>query len=143
MTPIENGNELDSLLETWEDIPQRTRAAFMRLKDHLAAKDQLSLHFNPRPGVTYSLRAQHMNQQKRNLFAMVDVIDDEPQNRWLSVCFYGDMISDPDEAGDFVPEGLLGEDALCFDIDAWEDDLLEYVEKQLDEAYAFAGRNDA
>ena len=143
MAPIENENELASLLETWEDTPQRTRAAFMRLKDHLAAKDGLKLYFNPRPGVTYSLRAQHVNQQKRKLFAMVDVIDDDPANRWLSVCFYGEMISDPDEAGDFVPEGLLGEDAVCFDVDAWEDDLLVYVEKRLNEAYAFAGQNDA
>lgn len=74
---------------------------------------------------------------------MVDVIDDDPANRWLSVCFYGEMISDPDENGDFVPEGLLGEDALCFDIDAWEDDLLVYVEKRLDEAYSAAGRGEA
>lgn len=138
MAPIENGNELTHLLQSWQDTPQKTRAAFIRLKDHLAAKDQLKLHFNPRPGVTHSLRAQHTNQKKRNLFAMVDVIDDDPANRWLSVCFYGEMISDPDEVGDFVPEGLLGEDALCFDIDAWEDDLLVYVEKRLDEAYAAA-----
>lgn len=142
MAPIQNETELAGLLETWKDTPQKTRAAFLRLKDHLAAKDRLKLYFNPRPGVTYSLRAQHTNQHKRNLFAMVDVIDDDPQNRWLSVCFYGEMISDPDESGDFVPEGLLGEDALCFDIDAWEDGLLSYVEKRLDEAYTSAGQGE-
>lgn len=143
MSPIENGHELDSLLEAWQDTPHRTREAFLRLKDHLAAKDSVKLYFNPRPGVTYSLRAQHPNQSERSLFAMVDVIDDDPQNRWLSVCFYGEMITDPDEAGDLVPGGLLGEDAVCFDIDAWEDDLLAYVEKRLDEAYAFSSGKDA
>ena len=142
MAPIENKNELDSLLAEWQESPQKTRAAFLRLRDHLAGKTGLRLHFQPRPGVTYALRAQHPNQRKRNLFAMVDVIDDDPQNRWLSVCFYGEMISDPDEIGDFVPEGLLGEDAHCFDIDAWEDDLLNYVEKRLDEAYTAAGQEE-
>jgi hypothetical protein len=38
---------------------------------------------------------------------MVDVIDDDPEVRWLSVCFYGEMITDPDEAGELIPEGLL------------------------------------
>lgn len=67
---------------------------------------------------------------------MVDVIEDAP--RWLSVCFYGEMITDPDEQGDFVPEGLLGEDAICFDIDQYDDALLQYVEARLDEAYRSA-----
>jgi hypothetical protein len=141
MVPIENGKELTDLLAAWEDTRQRTRAAFMRLKDHLAAKDHLNLSFIPRPGVTYSLRAQHTEQRQRDLFAMVDVIDDDPQDRWLSVCFYGEMISDPEEIGDYVPQGLLGEDAVCFDIEAWEDDLLAYVEKRLDEACRFAGQS--
>ncbi|WP_281491932.1 hypothetical protein [Desulfosarcina cetonica] len=68
---------------------------------------------------------------------MVDVIEDAP--RWLSVCFYGDMISDPEDMGDFVPEGLLGEDAMCFDIDRWDDHLIAYVESRMDEAWQYAG----
>jgi hypothetical protein len=143
MVPIENERELTHLLAAWEDTPSRTRAAFVRLKDHLAAKDDLELSFIPRPGVTYSLRARHTEQRHRDLFTMVDVIDDDPQERWLSVCFYGEMISNPEQIGDFVPEGLLGEDALCFDIEAWEEDLMAYVEKRLDEAYHFAGQSDA
>jgi hypothetical protein len=45
------------------------------------------------------------------------------------------MVADPDEQGDFVPEGLLGEDAACFDIDQFDDLLLQYVESRMDEAY--------
>jgi len=30
------------------------------------------------------------------------------------------MITDPEERGDFVPEGLLGEYAHCFDIEEFK-----------------------
>jgi hypothetical protein len=143
MVRIENGKELSDLLAAWEDTPRRTRAAFERLRDHLAAKDHLKLSFIPRPGVTYSLRARHTEQRQHDLFAMVDVIDDDPLDRWLSVCFYGEMVNDPKENGNYVPEGLLGEDALCFDIEAWEENLLAYVEKRLDEAYRFVKQSQA
>jgi hypothetical protein len=63
---------------------------------------------------------------------MVDVIEDDP--RWLSVCFYGEMITDPEEKGDFVPEGLLGEDAVCFDVEERDEKLITYIETRLDEA---------
>ncbi len=67
---------------------------------------------------------------------MVDVIEDSP--RWLSVCFYGEMITDPEENGDFVPEGLLGDDAVCFDIEARDKVLIRYIENRLDEAWRSA-----
>ena len=63
---------------------------------------------------------------------MVDVIEDV--SRWLSVCFYGDMITDVEEKGDFVPGGLLGEDAVCFDLEEQNDKLVTYIEARLDEA---------
>ncbi len=69
---------------------------------------------------------------------MVDVIEDDP--RWLSVCFYGDSISDPDEKGDFVPKGLLGEDAVCFDLEAYDEEDLGYLEGRIDEARLGASR---
>lgn len=138
MVEVENQAALDELLQEWQDSPQQTRKAFLRLKDYLTRKEAASFYFDARPGVTYSLRARHANQQKRQLYVMVDVIDDDPANRWLSVCFYGEMISDPDQMGDFVPEGLLGEDAHCFDVEAWDENLLQYVEKRLDEAHASA-----
>jgi hypothetical protein len=40
---------------------------------------------------------------------MIDVIDDDPTARWLSICFYGDTIEDPVELADFIHEGLLGQ----------------------------------
>ena len=128
--------ELDSFLADWKETEEKNKAVFQRLKALLDQKEGVTLSFNPRPGVTYSLRAAHVNQTEKSLFAMVDVIEDTP--RWLSVCFYGDMINDPEENGDFVPEGLLGEDAICFDIDAWDDGLIGYVESRLEEAWQSA-----
>ena len=66
---------------------------------------------------------------------MLDVIDDDPGHRWLSVCFYGDMITDPDELGDLIPGGLLGSDGYCFDISEEDDALREYVGVRIQEAY--------
>ncbi len=124
--------EIRTFLETWEDTAEQNKTAFIRLMDYLSEKPEVTLEFLPRPGVTYSLRAVHKNQQDKPLFVMVDVIEDQP--RWLSVCFYGHMINDPDEKGDFVPEGLLGEDAVCFDLEAYSEEDLGYVEARIDEA---------
>jgi hypothetical protein len=124
--------ELNAFLEAWQDTPERNREMFLRFKSVLERQEGVVLNFVPRPGLTYSLRAVHENQKDRELFVMVDVIEDDP--RWLSVCFYGEMINDPEERADFVPEGLLGEDAMCFDLDAWDETLIAYIEARLDEA---------
>ena len=128
--------ELQLFIDAWKETGENNKKAFVQLKASLEAKDGVRLEYNPRPGVTYSLRATHRHQQQRALFVMVDVIEDDP--RWLSVCFYGEMITDPEEQGDFVPEGLLGEDAICFDIEQYDGALLQYVESRLDEAYQSA-----
>lgn len=130
---------INILTNDWQDQSTRTKEAFIRLQKHLEAMDDTIFEFNARAGVSYSLRPRHKNQKKRLLFAMVDVIDDDPSDRWLSVCFYGEMITDPDERGDIVPGGLMGEDGHCFDLDTWDDAMLTYIEARLSEAYKTAG----
>ncbi len=139
MTGPETEKALNEFLAEWQTSPERNRDVFIRLRDALTSQSGVNLDFVPRPGVTYSLRAVHANQTKRNLFVMVDVIEDDP--RWLSVCFYGDMIADPEEKGDFVPEGLLGEDAVCFDIETWNETTIRYVEARIQEACGNAGKH--
>jgi hypothetical protein len=39
-----------------------------------------------------------------------------------------------------VPGGLLGEDAVCFDLEAWDKERVCYVEARLDEAYQSAAQ---
>ena len=128
----ETDSELNDFIEDWKETPEKNREMFLHFREYLAAKEGVTLEFISRPGVTYSLRAAHAAQKERELFVMVDVIEDDP--RWLSICFYGEMIKDPGEKGDFVPEGLLGEDAICFDIEERDEELIRYIEIRLDEA---------
>lgn len=132
-----NGTDeaVNAFLSDWQASPEGNKQGFARLKALLSAKEKATIEFLPRPGVTYSLRAA-LPGGERPLFVMVDVIEDQP--RWLSVCFFGDMIQDPEERGAFVPGGLLGQDALCFDLEECGKEALCYVEARIEEAYAAA-----
>ena len=125
--------ELELFVKAWKDSPEQNKKAFVRLKDYIASKPGVNLDFLPRTGITYSLRAVCVNQKNKPLFALVDVIEDQP--RWLSICFYSGMISDLDEKGVFIPEGILGVDALCFDLEEYNEDEIQYIEARFDEAY--------
>jgi hypothetical protein len=126
--------ELNTFVAEWEKTPDNNgnRETFLHFKDYLDKKEGVTLDFIARPGVTYSLRAIHADQKDRDLFVMVDVIEDV--ERWLSVCFYAATITDPEERGDFVPGGLLGDDAVCFDLENKNDVLIQYIKTRLDEA---------
>lgn len=130
----------DDFVSGWVDDGAGIKKALLIFKDALEKVDGVALDFKSRPGVSYSLRAKHINQKTRSLFVMVDVVDDDPDARWISMCFYGDLITDPDELGDIVPGGLLGEDGHCFDFSEWSDELAEYLEKRLLEAASNASR---
>jgi len=130
--------ELDQFFSEWKDNDTRIKQAFGELLAHLNTLDRTRMAFVARPTVSYSVRPKHELQKKRALYAMVDVIDDDPDNRWLSVCFYGEMITDPEEKGDLIPEGLLGEDGYCFDLDEYDAKDLDYLKLRLTEAHANA-----
>ncbi len=130
--------DLETFLKAWKDSPQLIKEAFVRLKENLTIKKDLKFAFKARPGVSYSLRATHVLQKERALFLIMDVIDDDPKNRWLSVCFYPDMITDPEERGNLIPLGLLGEDGYCFDLEEWDEKYLRYLQARQDEAYKAA-----
>ena len=127
-------NDMLNLIEEWTTDPQDLKSAFMTFKDQLAGMEDAVLSFNARPGVSYSLRAKVDGEGEKQwpLFVMADIIDDDPSNRWLSVCFYGDMITDPDEEGDLVPEGLLGEDGYCFDLIENDESMISYIGQRID-----------
>lgn len=125
--------ELKKFIDSWKN--GLMKRAFLELKEMLEKKEGVELEFKARPGISYSLRARHKNQKNRNLFVMIDVIDDDPDNRWLSICFYGDMVTDPEEKGNLIPGGLLGEDGYCFDLDSWEEDYFSYIKNRIEEAY--------
>ena len=125
--------QVTAFIADWPDEPMRR--AFTELAEMVAGLPGVTCDFVARPGVSYSLRPRHQAQHDRALFAMIDVIDDQP--RWLSVCFYEDMITDPESQGDLVPGGLAGSDGYCFDLTA--PDRLTYVHARLLEAFRAAG----
>ena len=74
-------------------------------------------------------------EKEGTFFVMVDVIDDDPHNRWLSVCFYEEKITDPEKAGELVPGRHPRSDGYCFDIIEYEESDLAYLWHRIDEAY--------
>ena len=131
--------ELETFLESWTADPNGAKEAFIRFRDFLLTTPDVRFEFKARPGVSYSLRAANP-KQSRPLFVLVDVVDDEPEARWLSVCFYADMINDPDELGDFVPSGLMGEDACCLNLEEDDAAMRDYILSRLGEAAAAAAQ---
>jgi len=133
--------ELDAFLADWkEGADDGAKPLFQSLYACLAGLDGVSLEYKGRPGVSHSLRAQHIAQNERDLFVLIDIIDDDPDARWLSVCFYADLVTDPAGRGDVVPGGLAGNDACCFDIDNPDADLKAYVMTRLKEACGNAAK---
>lgn len=130
-----NTPELTAFTDAWTTDANGVKPLFLSMCGALEAMPDARLEYRGRPGVSHSLRG--LVEGARPLFVLVDVIDDDPQNRWLSVCFYADLVHDPDEKGDVVPGGLMGEDARCFDVED-PDGLEEYMLDRLREAYANA-----
>jgi hypothetical protein len=130
--------ELESFIENWTETQGQNKKAFIRLKDYVSAMPGVHLDFISRPGVTHSLRANHKNQENRPLFLIMDVVEERP--RWLSVCFYSETINDPEDRGVFVPKGLLDEDAICFDVEEYDETLVRYLEARFDEAHQQAAQ---
>jgi hypothetical protein len=136
-TNDETHEAIARFLDEWRGPADDMKGEFLKLMERLSSTGG-RLSFIPRPGISYSLRGffDEGGKTSDRLLVMVDVIDDDPENRWLSVCFYGDDITDPDELGDLVPQGLLGEDGYCFDLMEHDDELLAYVAERIGEAYA-------
>ena len=112
--------EIEAFLTGWTGEHQPMRDWFRRFYQELSSIEGVSLNFVARPGVSYSLRPVDQHQKERDMFAIIDVIDDDPAERWLSVCFYEEMITDPNNRGELVPGGLAGSDGYCFDM--YDDD---------------------
>ena len=127
--------QVQKFIGNWSDDALGVKPIFMSFYQDLRNKAEAEIEFYERPGISYSLRGIQQNDNSRPLFVMVDVIDDDPKRRWLSVCFYGDTIKDPDELGDLIPGGLLGSDGYCFDITESDNHLHEYIRQRIQEAY--------
>ncbi len=126
--------EVAEFVNSWQGQGSAIRGTFIRLLEQLRTMKGVSCSFLARPGVSYSLRPKHCLQQDRDFFMILDVIDDDPAARWLSVCFYRDLITDPEERGEVIPGGLAGDDGYCFDLSDNDAGMADYLEKRCLEA---------
>jgi len=140
MAETDANQQIETFLGEWSGDEQPMREWFRLFFTELQKLEGVSLKFIARPGISYSMRPKHVRQQQRDLFAIVDVIDDDPAERWLSVCFYGDMISDPEERGEVIPGGLAGDDGYCFDMYENDASLARYLVARLQEACLAAAK---
>lgn len=130
-------NDCLAFLDQWNTDPNSVKPTFLHFKELLEKCSGTCLSFKSRPGISYSLRCA-CPESDRDLFVMVDVVDDDPEDRWLSVCFFDDQVSDPEDLGDWAPEGLAGKDARCFNIEGVDQDMIAYTEARIQEAFTAA-----
>lgn len=129
-----DSKSINAFLEEWKIDPLNVKPAFIDYMNFLENAPDIVTDFKSRPQISYSLRAKNTSQKNRDLFVLIDVVDDDPQNRWLSVCFYAHLVTDPEEKGDLVPAGLFGEDAICFNLDEDDEAMRSYIKTRLGEA---------
>lgn len=123
---------IEKFVSEWKDDPLAAKPAFLQYAQFL---DTLpgGIEFVPRPGISYSVRGRS-RKPDHDILALVDVVDDLPESRWLSVCFYASLVTDPEGRGDIVPKGLNNQDAICFDLDEPDQDQQAYILERLKEA---------
>ena len=131
-----SGKDVQEFLEEWTHDPRGVRPVFQALAEYLKERGAVT-ELKVRPEVSISLRAGLAEQKVRPLFCLVDVVEDA-EGRWLSVCFYAQAVTDPEERGDVVPQGLLGEDGYCFDVDSPDPELDRYLKPRIEESVRFA-----
>lgn len=128
---------IERFTREWTTDQRRVRPLFLDLLARLTAWDA-SLDFVVREGVSASLRAAWPRPASdRPLFCLVDVVQDEG-GPWLSVCFYADDVTDPENLGNLVPQGLLGEDGYCFDVEEPNPAVERYLAERMAQAAAAA-----
>jgi hypothetical protein len=133
---------LSIVLDDWPVAQAPIKQTFLKLKTYAENLPGAAWSLVSRPGISYSLRFDLKPRpagRKRPVFFLVDVV--QAGELFLSVCFYENEITDPEELGNAIPQGLFKETGYCFDVD---DDncedarLMAYLEKRIDEAHAKA-----
>jgi hypothetical protein len=134
---------LTEFLEQWPAAEAGLKKSLLAYRGGVLDMPGVGESFLPRPGVSYSLRWDldpRPQGRGKPLFAMADVVPLGQDELMLSLCFYGDDISDPEELGNFIPGGLYGENGHCFDLEGDDPDLVAYCLKRAAEALDAARR---
>jgi hypothetical protein len=132
--------ELKVFLTGWPQAQPGLKRAYLWLKERAQALPEATWSFLARPGVSHSLRfdlAPRPAGRARPVFFLVDVVGAAGE-LFLSVCFYEDEVSDPQDLGNAIPQGLFMETGYCFDVDDFDQEQLDYLGTRLKEAHASA-----
>lgn len=134
--------ELEQFLAAWPPDQEGLKHALLALKASAGALPGAVLSFVARPGISHSLRfdlAPRPTGRQRQVFFLVDVVNSGGE-LFLSVCFYEDEITDPQELGNAIPQGLFMETGYCFDVDTYDQAQMAYLNERLAEAHQSASR---
>lgn len=139
----ESDLSLEQFLEQWPAGQAGLKKSLLAYRQGVLELRGVSEAFLPRPGVSYSLRWDldpRPGGRRRPLFALADVVPLGQDEMMLSVCFYADEISDPEEVGNAIPRGLFDETGYCFDLEGEDPDLVAYCLTRVAEALEAARR---
>jgi hypothetical protein len=127
----------NDILDHWPAEQPGLKDAFLKLIAGPQSLPGTVLSLVSRPGVSHSVRAAATRNENRRrpVYGLIDVIASGSDPWFLSVCFYADEITDPEERGEIVPGQLFDEDGYCFDLDENDPDLLDYLLKRFDQAH--------
>ena len=98
----------------------------------------VDLTVQPRPGIGHSFRGITNNQADRPVWLLLDVLEPDNEPWWLSICFFAESITDPEDLGEIIPGGLFGTDGYCFDIEKNDEQIINYLSQRLTEAWQSA-----
>lgn len=140
MSSMAGARQFSEFLEQWPAHQGGLKRAYVQLMAWAEVLPGAQVSFLARPGVSHSLRfdlAPRPSGRQRPVFFLVDVVDDGGE-RFLSVCFYEDEITDPRDLGNAIPQGLFQETGYCFDLEDDDPGFLAYLRQRLGEAHAAA-----
>jgi hypothetical protein len=130
--------ELQKFLDEWPAAQAGLKNILSAYREGVLKLPGVVESFVARPGVSHSLRwdlARRPADRQRPLFALADVVPLGGDEMFLSVCFYDDEITDPQELGNAVPQGLFQETGYCFDLEEDDEELLAYCLARAAEAH--------
>ena len=136
MTISQGNDELRDYLDAWPPAQEGLKACLLELKAEAEAIPGSVGSFLARPGISHSLRFTldpAPAGRARPVFFLTDVVDFQGE-LMLSVCFYAEEISDPEELGNEIPEALFSETGYCFDLDDYDPELLAYLKARIHQA---------
>ena len=118
-------------LAGWEEDVPGIKALFMEIVRRLNQTSRIVVSFIALDPAGGAVRAMRPDMQ-RPLIALLEFPEDSPAPCSLSIRFYDNAVDDPKSLGDWIPRGLLGEDARSFTVEKNQPALADYVLECLD-----------